>query len=130
MDSKLTFHLCSALVEPAETKNKMILCTIRKEHTKHSIATILWTPGHSHLAETFTKKNPMIAKVLNETLALGYRTHPDASYVVMTDCPETLHADNSTRTDIKEALIEAAYKNCTNDAATTDHRPVLHCGEA
>lgn len=84
-------------------------------------------PIKSHFADTLIKTDPLIAKILSETLlGHGNHTHPATSYVVMTDCPETLQLANSTRTDIEERLIEAQYQSRKDSASPPDNRHVAH----
>lgn len=63
----------------------------------------------------------MIANFFTETLAFGYNTHPDGSYVVMTDCPERQQAADSIHAGIRETLAQATYQNRTDDASPSDH---------
>lgn len=61
VDSRSAFHPCSALKEPKEIKNKLLLFLIREEHHTDSVTFFGWVPGSSHLADALTKYNQKIA---------------------------------------------------------------------
>lgn len=63
LGSRSASHLCSAVKEPEESKNKIILALIKKERHSDSIDTIHRTLGQSHLADALTKDNQEIAKL-------------------------------------------------------------------